>query len=176
MGTTPSFTPVYRKNDKNQKVKVGISFNGSIHLGINHPSELKVKAKVTTESKKPTAKRFVSGRKNRKQLEEYSQSKALYHLDKLKSLQQGSPISPTEIQVDLEAYCNDNCNFCSYRKEDGVNNTMLELINAKPGREYHNNKPIGKPTPSSSWDKQMAYKLPEEMVEAGIKAIEITGL
>ncbi len=58
MGTTPSFSPVYRKNEKNQKVKVGISFGGSIHLGINHPSELKVKAKVTPESKKPTTKKF----------------------------------------------------------------------------------------------------------------------
>jgi len=108
-------------------------------------------------------------------LKEYSQSKALFHLDKLDSLQKGNPISPTEIQVDLEGFCNDNCNFCSYRKEDAYNNTMLTLIGAEPGKEYHDSKPIGKPTPDSSWSADMAVKLPLQMVEAGIPAIEITG-
>lgn len=108
-------------------------------------------------------------------MKEYSQSKALYHLDRLSNLQKGNPIAPTEIQVDLEAYCNDNCNFCSYRKEDAVNNTMLKLIDAIPGKEYHDAKPIGKPTAESSWSKDMATKLPKQMVEAGIPAIEITG-
>jgi sulfatase maturation enzyme AslB (radical SAM superfamily) len=105
-------------------------------------------------------------------LKEYSQSKALYHIDKIRDLQQGNPIAPTEIQVDLEAYCNDNCNFCSYRKEDGVNNTMLSLLDGKTHKE---NKPIGKPTKSSGWDSTMAVSLPKQMLEAGIPAIEITG-
>jgi len=108
-------------------------------------------------------------------LKEYSQSKALYHLDRLKELQANRPIAPTMIQVDLEAYCNDNCSFCSYRKEDAYNNPMLLLIDAKPGKEYHDNAPIGKPTSQSSWPKEMAEKLPIQMVEAGIPAIEITG-
>ncbi len=43
MGTTKSFSPVYRKNAKDQKVKVGISFGGVVYLGINHPSEIKAK-------------------------------------------------------------------------------------------------------------------------------------
>ncbi len=80
---------------------------------------------------------------------EYSVSKALYHTDKIKALQQGQQITPTEIQVDLEAYCNDNCSFCSYRKEDGYNNRMLELINSKPGTAYHDDRPVGKPSPES---------------------------
>lgn len=108
-------------------------------------------------------------------MKEYSQSKALYHLDRLKELQANRPISPTMIQVDLEAYCNDNCSFCSYRKEDAYNNSMLSLIDAKPGKEYHEDKPIGKPTSQSSWPKEMAEKLPIQMVEARIPAIEITG-
>ena len=58
MGKTPSFTPVYRKNDKDEKIKVGISFGGVVHLGINHPSEVKVKAKpVIKESTKSTPKK-----------------------------------------------------------------------------------------------------------------------
>jgi len=77
---------------------------------------------------------------------EYGTSKAVFHTDKIKLLQEGRQIAPTEIQVDLEAYCNDNCSFCSYRKEDGYNNPMLKLIEAEPGKEYHEKKPIGKPT------------------------------
>lgn len=84
-------------------------------------------------------------------------------------------IAPTEIQVDLEAYCNDNCEFCSYRKEDGYNNTMLGLISAEPGKKYHESKPIGKPSPESRIPTEFAKKFPEQMVEAGIMAIEITG-
>jgi len=108
-------------------------------------------------------------------LKEYSNNKALYHLDRLSELQANRPIAPTMIQVDLEAYCNDNCNFCSYRKDNAYNNPMLELIGAKPGKKYEDDKPIGRPTAQSSWSGDMAEKLPIQMVEAGIPAIEITG-
>ena len=106
---------------------------------------------------------------------EYGTSKAVYHTDKIKALQEGRQITPTEIQVDLEAYCNDNCSFCSYRKEDGYNNTMLKLIDAKPGKEYHDNEPIGKPSPDGRIPVEFAHKFPKQMVDAGIPAIEITG-
>jgi len=49
MGTTPSFTPIYKKNEKDKKVKIGISFNGQLHLGINHPSEVKTRDKPTIQ-------------------------------------------------------------------------------------------------------------------------------
>lgn len=108
-------------------------------------------------------------------MKEYSQSKALYHTDRIADLQAGRPIAPTEMQVDLEAWCNDNCSFCSYRKDDAYNNPMLELIDATPGKRYDQNKPIGKPTSNSGWIKEMAIALPKQMVAAGIPAIEITG-
>jgi len=106
---------------------------------------------------------------------EYSNSKAIYHTDKIKALQNGEMIVPTEIQLDLEAYCNDNCSFCSYRKEDGYNNTMLSLIDAEPGKEYHEERPIGKPSPDSRMPERFASTIPQQMVEAGIMAVEITG-
>ncbi|UVF62277.1 hypothetical protein [Nitrososphaeria virus YSH_462411] len=62
----------------------------------------------------------------------YSTSKALFHLDRLQELKKNNPISPTLIQIDLEAYCNDNCSFCSYRKDDGYNKNMLKLIDGCP--------------------------------------------
>ena len=106
---------------------------------------------------------------------EYSISKAAYHVDKIKLLQQNMMIVPTEIQIDLEAYCNDNCEFCSYRKEDGYNNMMLELIGAQPGKEYHDNLPTGKPSASSRIPLEFAETLPRQMKEAGIPSIELTG-
>jgi len=106
---------------------------------------------------------------------EYGTSKAVYHTEKIKLLQEGRQIAPTEIQVDLEAYCNDNCSFCSYRKEDGYNNPMLKLIDAEPGVEYHDKKPIGKPTQEGRIPIEFADQLPLQMAEAGIPAIELTG-
>jgi len=103
---------------------------------------------------------------------EYGTSKAVYHTDKIKMLQEGRQITPTEIQVDLEAYCNDNCSFCSYRKEDGYNKTMLKLIDGAPSTDA---KPIGKPTPEGRIPVEFADQLPKQMVDAGIPAIEITG-
>jgi hypothetical protein len=61
-------------------------------------------------------------------MDEYSISKANYHLDRLQEIKKGNPIAPTLIQIDLEAWCNDNCSFCSYRKDDGYNKEMLKLI------------------------------------------------
>ena len=106
---------------------------------------------------------------------EYTTNKAVYHTDKIAALQAGEMITPTEIQIDLEAFCNDNCSFCSYRKEDGYNNTMLEMIDAKPGKDYSQDRPVGKPNPDSRVPDELADTLPTQMVEAGIKAIEITG-
>ena len=103
---------------------------------------------------------------------EYSNSKAIYHTDKIKLLQEKKQIVPTEIQIDPEAFCNDNCKFCSYRKEDGYNNEMLKLIDGKPSTD---NKPIGRPTIESRIPDDIFLDIPRQMVEAGIPAIEITG-
>lgn len=108
-------------------------------------------------------------------MEIYSTSKALYHVSRLNLLQQNKPIAPTLLQVDLEAYCNDNCSFCSYRKEDGYNNTMLKLLNINPNDRLDENKPIGKPSTQSRLPFEFATKLPEMMVDANIPAIELTG-
>lgn len=108
----------------------------------------------------------------------YSPSKAIFHTDKIKSLQNKLPISPTLLQVDLEAYCNDNCLFCSYRKENSYNNSMLDLIlpsDLKTKIDLTAYEPIGRPSKNSGLDESMSYKLPILMKEAGIPAIEITG-
>lgn len=105
----------------------------------------------------------------------YSSSKALWHVDRIRQLQENKPISPTLLQVDLEAYCNDNCEFCSYRKDNAYNNEMLKLIDAVPNNKYFEFKPIGRMTKESGLPESMAYDLPKQMKEAGIPAIELTG-
>lgn len=108
-------------------------------------------------------------------LSEYSTSKAIYHIDKIKQLRNFESIVPTELQVDLEAWCNHNCNFCSYRKDNGYNNDMLKLIGATPGEKYNDNKPIGKPSNESRLPLEFAETLPKQMFECGIPSIELTG-
>ena len=108
-------------------------------------------------------------------MSEYSTSKAIYHTDKIKDLQNFKGITPTEIQVDLEAFCNHNCNFCSYRKDNGYNNEMLKLIGANPGEKYEDNKPIGKPSDNSRLPLEFARTLPKQMFDCDIPAIELTG-
>ena len=105
----------------------------------------------------------------------YSISKAVYHTDRIQRLQQEQPISPTLLQVDLEAYCNDNCNFCSYRKEEGYNESMLDLIQVKKTDDRNTFKPLGVPSKNSGLGKIYSILLPAMMKEARIPAIELTG-
>lgn len=108
----------------------------------------------------------------------YSNSKAVYHVDRIKSIQEGKMIIPTLLQVDLEAFCNDNCLFCSYRKEQGYNTKMLDLIlpeNLKTKTDINANRPIGIPSDKSGLPLEFAEKIPDMMTESGIPAIEVTG-
>lgn len=108
-------------------------------------------------------------------MSEYSSSKAIYHVDRIKQLQNFENIVPTELQIDLMAFCNHNCNFCSYRKDNGYNNEMLKLIGATPGEKYEENKPIGKPLPSSMLPLEFASTLPKQMFDYMIPSVELTG-
>lgn len=113
-----------------------------------------------------------------KSSEIYNDEKAFFHLDRLARLREKKPIAPTCIQVDLEAFCNDNCGFCTTRKEDGFNIGMLKLIQINDNqikRTEDKFKPIGIPNPNSGLPFEMAYRLPEMMKDAGIPAIELTG-
>ena len=108
----------------------------------------------------------------------YSSHKALFHTDRLLKLQKQQSISPTCIMVDLEAFCNDNCSFCTTRKENGYNNQMLKLLQVDDdvkkivSDEF---KPIGRPNTKSRLSLRMAHILPQMMKEAKIPAIELTG-
>jgi wyosine [tRNA(Phe)-imidazoG37] synthetase (radical SAM superfamily) len=104
----------------------------------------------------------------------YQASKALYHLDRLEELRRSGFISPTLIQVDPIAYCNDNCRFCAYREETMYNTPMLKLIDAKPSDVTDHLGGVGKPTEEGTWPEWLADSLAQQMVDANIPAIELS--
>lgn len=106
----------------------------------------------------------------------YLLSKMVHHFVKLQQLQDGKPISPTNIQVDLELYCNDNCSFCSYRAEESHNaKNMMPLLNPNKLPMIDEFKPIGSPSKNSSLPIEFAKELPKQFYEAGIPSITFTG-
>jgi len=107
----------------------------------------------------------------------YSLSKAIYFTDEIKNLQNNLPIVPLQLQIDLEAWCNHNCSFCSYRAEESHNLNMIEMLgeSRKTLPMLDEFKPIGKPTDESSLPLYFAEELPKQIVEAGIKAVTFTG-
>ncbi len=110
-----------------------------------------------------------------RQVNIYGNTKALYHEDKIRDLHLGRSISPTMIQVDLEASCNDNCSFCTTRKDNGLNNDMLKLLQINSVKKVSDYQPIGKPSDNSRLPLYMSQKLPQMMEDANIKAITLTG-
>lgn len=102
----------------------------------------------------------------------YSSDKILFHIDKILDLKDKKPIVPIMIELHLEAYCNDNCDFCSFREENGTNVNMLKLID---GESLTDNKPIGRPSEKSRIPYDVAISLPKMMNECGIPACIISG-
>ncbi|UVF62438.1 radical SAM protein [Nitrososphaeria virus YSH_922147] len=105
----------------------------------------------------------------------YSLSKAVYHTDRIKNLQDNKPISPTQLQIDLEAWCNHNCSFCSYRAEESHNIAMVDLLGTRKLKMVDDFQHIGTPSPNSSLPLYFAEELPKQIHEAGIPAVTFTG-
>ena len=102
----------------------------------------------------------------------YAPEKILFHTDKINDLKKRKQIVPTSIELHLEAWCNDNCSFCSFRKEKGTNLGMLKLINGNSSTDF---KPIGSPSENSRIPFETVMKLPKQMKECGIPACLISG-
>lgn len=70
MGNTPSFSPIYGKDENDKRDIIGISFGGQRYLGVKHPSEVKASTpkqeKPTTQSKSAKPKDKDSKKKSRK--------------------------------------------------------------------------------------------------------------
>lgn len=87
----------------------------------------------------------------------YSAYKIVHHEDKIKQLRKGEMITPLFAQVDLTNSCNLNCNFCSYK-----------IGNYSPDHMKDFNK-------RDRLDKNLVFKILEDMKQSGVKAVEWTG-
>lgn len=93
----------------------------------------------------------------------YSAWKALHQTQGIQALKKGEMFAPKDLQVDLEAFCPHSCEFCSYRN---VNWQDYGMEFDEPGKRVP--EETGLP-------KDIALRLPQQMYEAGIPSIELTG-
>jgi GTP 3',8-cyclase len=92
----------------------------------------------------------------------YSPYKAAHHLSTLEAIRSSRPVAPRNIQVDLEAYCPHSCEFCSYRNVDWQAHGMVFEEPPRPSDITH-------------MPKELALAIPQQMFDADIPSIEITG-
>jgi len=112
----------------------------------------------------------------------YSGFKASQHRGKIQMLKDGLSIAPPNIQVDLEGYCPHDCNFCAYRNA-GWNKRGQVFFKEEWAKGLsgnvdleQENKPKGKRVEEvSGFPKKIAMSLPQQMDEAQIPSIELTG-
>lgn len=93
----------------------------------------------------------------------YSPWKAIHQSDSMQKLRTGEMIAPKDIQVDLEAYCPHSCEFCSYRNVNWQDYGM------------HFEEPEKRIAEQTGIPRDIAMRLPQQLYEAGIPSIELTG-
>ena len=108
----------------------------------------------------------------------YSPMKAIYWLEDIERIRNGELIPPKFIQLHPEAWCPHRCEYCAYRysgwDKHGMQFFKPEWAGEKP--DLSRRKPVGRLVPGvSGLPKEIALRLPREMHEEGIEAIEITG-
>jgi len=94
-------------------------------------------------------------------MDEYSQLKPLYHLDRLADFQHGIRPVPVHVQLILSDLCNQDCHFCAYRMSGGLS---TELFGTS---QTHN--------PNRKIDTEKASEIICDCAEIGVKAIQFTG-
>lgn len=60
-----------------------------------------------------------------------SSFKAAWHIRKIQSLRDGENIAPTHLHLIISDFCNQNCNFCSYRMDGGFSTELFGGKNPK---------------------------------------------
>ncbi len=92
----------------------------------------------------------------------YSQAKAAWHLDRIEALRAGRVPAPVHVQLILSDLCNHNCNFCAYRRGDGLSSELFadKYGNTNPNRQITTLK---------------ALEIVKDCAAIGVKAIQFTG-
>lgn len=91
----------------------------------------------------------------------YSQSKALYHPDRISQLRDGLTPSPVHVQMVLSDLCNQDCSFCAYRMSSGLSRELFGTAST------HN--------PNRKIPTEKALEIIDDCAAMGVKAIQFTG-
>lgn len=110
----------------------------------------------------------------------YNPLKMLAHREKLEAILRGEPVSPVFVEVHPEAFCSNDCSFCAYRnsgwEESQGGMQFLNPAWAGDTKGGQTGKPKGKRIPGvSGWSEELTLRLPKQMADAGVKAVEVTG-
>jgi MoaA/NifB/PqqE/SkfB family radical SAM enzyme len=95
-------------------------------------------------------------------VQEMSNLKAAWHIERIAALRAGRDIAPTHVQIILSDLCNQDCHFCAYRMEGGFSTAQFadEEGNRNPKRFI----PTAK-----------VKEILSDCAAAGVGAIEFTG-
>ena len=66
----------------------------------------------------------------------YRADKILYHGDRIASLRRGEAVVPVTAHLVISDLCNHNCEFCSFRMEDNLQNAWFGV--ERGGRRINN--------------------------------------
>lgn len=95
----------------------------------------------------------------------YSSLKAAWHTDRINALRSGLPSVPVHLQLVLSDLCNQDCGFCAYRAETGLNAAGFGV--RENGRWVHN--------PRRMLSTETALGVLEDAAHAGVQGVQFTG-
>lgn len=95
-------------------------------------------------------------------MNQFSNFKAAWHIDRIATLREGKPIAPTHVQMILSDLCNQDCHFCAYRMEGGFSTELFA--------DAQGNK-----NPNRRMPTEKALEILDDCAAAGVGAIEFTG-
>lgn len=93
--------------------------------------------------------------------QQYSQTKAAFHLDSISKLRRGERPVPVHVQLILSDLCNQDCSFCAYRMSNGLSRELFVTA------ETHN--------PNRKIETAKAEEIIRDCAALGVKAIQFTG-
>lgn len=94
-------------------------------------------------------------------MNQYSQSKAAWHLDRISELRAGRVPAPVHVQLILSDLCNQDCAFCAYRMSGGLSTELFGTA------ETHN--------PNRRIPTEKAEEIIRDCARVGVRAIQFTG-
>ncbi len=91
----------------------------------------------------------------------YSPLKAAWHLEKIGMLRSGLVPSPAQVQLVISDFCNQDCDFCSYRASNGMSTEQFPM-------DGHKN-------PQRMIPAKKCFEILDDCAELGVKGIQFTG-